>query len=144
MKSSIKNLFTITALVTAGVFAQAQQNAPAALPTSLAATMKKMSSDLKKVATQVNDPSANAESEALANDYVVMVLHAKDFTPDSIQSLPSSQQKAAKADYDAMLDKSAENGKLLAQAFHNNENAKAVEALNLLSQDKKDGHAKYK
>lgn len=123
----------------------AQMMDPSAnLPTSLGSTMKKMSSDLKKVAAQVNDPALNAESEKLANDYVVMTLHAKNFTPDSIASLPKDQQKAQKENYDLALDKSAENGKQLAQAFHDNDNAKAIEVLNLLSKDKKDGHSKFK
>lgn len=139
-----KSIVALFVLMT-GLSLNAQTTDPAvALPTSLASTMKRMSSDLKKVATQVNNPATNAESETLANDYVAMALHAKNFTPDKVAALAPEPQKAAKADYDATLDKTAENGKLLALAFHNNDNTKAIEVLNLLSSDKKDGHAKFK
>lgn len=144
MKSSFQKLVTALFVLMAATSLNAQSLDPAALPTSLAATMKRMSSDLKKVAAQVNDATKNAESEVLANDYVAMALHSKNFTPDKVAALPSEAQKAAKADYDATMDKTAENGKILAQAFHDNDNAKAVTALNALSSDKKDGHARFK
>lgn len=146
MKQLFSTLIAIAAITTVSLGLNAQITDPVAIamPTSLASTMKRMSSDLKKVAAQVNNPAANADSEALSNDYVSMALHAKNFTPDKIAALPVDQQKGPKADYDLTLDKTADNGKILAQAFHDNDNAKAVEVLNLLSKDKKDGHARFK
>jgi hypothetical protein len=145
MKSLLEKAFAALVVLTTALVLNAQtppaQTVP---PASLASTMKRMSSDLKKVAAQVNNSAMNAESEALSNDYVAMALHSKNFTPDKIAALPAGQQKGPKADYDLTLDKTAENGLLLAKAFHDNDNAKAIEILNLLSQDKKDGHAKFK
>lgn len=144
MKKMSKTICSLFIVLTASLsFAQSSEP-QANMPSSLGSTMKRMSSDLKKIATQVNDPKANAQSEALALDYVSMALHSKNFTPDTITSLPASQQKEQKAQYDLALDNTAENGTELAQAFHDNNNAKAVEILNLLSKDKKDGHARFK
>ncbi len=145
MKSQFKQLISLFVALLASLSLNAQTaDTAAGMPTSLASTMKRMSSDLKKVAAQVNDPSLNTESEKLANDYVLMALHSKNFTPDRIANIPANQQPAQKENYDLTLDKTAETGKLLAQAFHDNENTKAVEFLNQLSKDKKDGHARFK
>lgn len=145
MKSPLQKVFAALVVLTTALVLNAQALATSSeLPSSLSLTMKRMSSDLKKVTSQVNNPALNAESEALSNDFVTMAIHAKNFTPDKIAALPVDLQSSAKSEYDLSLDKTAQNGQLLAQAFRDNDNAKAVEILSLLSQDKKEGHKKFK
>ncbi|AZZ35639.1 hypothetical protein CIK05_02095 [Bdellovibrio sp. qaytius] len=131
--------FICALLISASAFAAVTE-----LPKTLSKTMKAMSADLKQVATQVADPKANENSALLSDDFVAMVIHAKDFTPDTVAALPANEQPAALAEYQLMLDQTAEVGVKLAAAFRANDNALATELLNQLSQAKKDGHTKFK
>ena len=138
----MKNLIVSGILSLSFSFAMAQ--AGGALPVSLAKTMKAMSTDLKTVSAQVGDAQANANSALLADQFVTLVLHAKDFVPDSIASLPANQQAAATEIYDKMLDQTADLGKQLAAAFRANDNALAQSLLSQLSKAKSDGHDQFK
>jgi len=115
-----------------------------ALPSKLSSTMKAMSTDLKTISSQVSNSQMNEKSALLADDFVKMVTHAKDFTPDSIASLPDSQKTDAKNQYEKMLDQAADLGRQLAAAFRANNNAQATAILNQLAQTKKDGHEQFK
>jgi hypothetical protein len=133
-------LATFTFVAVGHAFAQT----PEALPSRLSSTMKAMSNALKTVSAQAANPQKNAESAVLADNFVKLVLHAKDFTPDSVATLPSNQRPDAKAHYDKMLDQTAEVGKNLATAFRANDNAQAAELLKQLLQAKKEGHDHFK
>lgn len=133
----MKTLIALLLTISVSAFAQ---TAP---PATLARTMKAMSADLKAVTAQATDVSQNASSAALADDFVQLTLHAKDFVPDSIAALPADQQAGAKAQYDKMLDQAAALGTQLAAAFRANDNAQAAVILNQLVQTKRDGHDQF-
>ncbi|MBC7464754.1 MAG: hypothetical protein H7256_02075 [Bdellovibrio sp.] len=120
------------------------QTAAPVLPASLGKTMKAMSTNLKAIVAQATEATKNESSAKLADDFVTLTLHAKDFAVDSIQALPAEQQAAAKAEYDKMLEQTAITGQQLAAAFRANDNVLAANLLKQLSQDKKDGHDKFK
>ncbi|MFZ3231500.1 MAG: hypothetical protein WA160_14935 [Pseudobdellovibrio sp.] len=123
------------------------QTSPEALPlttTSLASTMKAMSNGLKAVSAQSANTQMNENSAILVDQFILSALHAKDFIADSIASLPADQQQAAKAQYDKLLDDSAELGRQLAAAFRANNNSLATLILNQLVQNKKEGHSQFK
>lgn len=113
-------------------------------PTTLAATMKAMSSALKTVSAQATDSHKNSDSAILADQFVQLTLNSKKFTPDTISGLPANEQMAQKAQYDQMIDQTADLGKQLAEAFRNNDNTKAADLLNQLLKSKKEGHAQFK
>jgi hypothetical protein len=142
----MKIQITVLMISLASIFAFAQTGEPqtVALPTTLKATMKAMASDLKTIAAQVTNPQANENSASLADDFVKMVTHAKDFTPDMISSLPADQQAAEEAKFDKQLDDVAALGTQMAAALRANDNAKASNILNQLVQAKKDGHDEFK
>ncbi len=117
---------------------------PAQLPTTLANTMKAMAKDLKAITTQVTVADQNANSAALAEEFVQLVLHAKSFVPDTVANLPADQQDAQKAQYAKRLDEAAELGKQLVAALQANDNAKASLLLNQLVDAKKTGHSEFK
>lgn len=131
--------FICALLISASAFAAVTE-----MPKTLGKTMKAMSADLKQVAAQVADAKANENSALLSDDFVAMVIHSKNFTPDSVAELPAKEQPAALAEYHLMLDQTAAVGVKLAAAFRANDNALATELLNQLSQAKKDGHTKFK
>lgn len=135
--------FFITAFLFLSLGANAQTPATD-LPASLGKTMKAMSTDLKAIAAQVSDATKNENSAVLADQFVALTLHAKDFSVDSIRDMPADQQTAAKAQYDKMLEQTAITGQQLAAAFRAGDNVLAANLLKQLSQDKKDGHDKFK
>lgn len=139
----MKKFITAT-LVTLSVLAAHADIDSSALPSTLARTMKAMSNDLKTITTQGSNPQMNSNSATLADEFVQLVVHAKDFTPDSISSLSGDKQAAAKAEYDKALDQTADLGRQLASAFRANNNAHAAALLNQLVQAKKDGHNQFK
>ncbi len=112
-------------------------------PTTLALTMDGMKADLKTIASQVNNPAKNAESARLATDFVMLVQEAESFVPDSVSSLPASQQPARLALYKEMLDAVAKDGLDLAAAFRANQNKAAVDLIRKLAQMKTDGHKEF-
>jgi hypothetical protein len=134
----VKKYIVSTLIILSSAFALAQ-----ALPNTLALTMDGMSADLKAVTAQVNNAQANANSAALSDEFVQLVGHAKSFVPSLITALPADQQAAAKAQYDKMLDQTAQLGAQLAGAFRANDNAKANVLLKQLSQAKHDGHDEF-
>lgn len=139
----MKKFITATMLTLAVVTANAAIET-SALPSSLGKTMKAMANDLKTITAQGSNPQMNSSSANLADEFVQLTLHAKDFTPDSISSLSSDKQAAAKAEYDKQLDQAADLGRQLADAFRNNNNTQAAALLNQLVQAKKDGHDQFK
>lgn len=139
----MKKFVTATLLTLSVISAHAEID-PSALPSTLARTMKAMSNDLKTITTQGNNSQMNSNSATLADEFVQLVLHSKDFTPDSISSLSADKQAAAKAEYDKALDQTADLGRQLASAFRANNNTLAAALLNQLVQAKKDGHSQFK
>lgn len=135
----MRNILFVAALSLACFSASAQVAAD-----SLASTMKLMSSKLKAISAQVNNPQMNAQSAVLADEFVAATLNSKQFVPDSIASLPAKDQPARRALYDQMLDATAALGKDLATALRANDNAKATAALNQLVQAKKGGHDEFR
>jgi len=142
----MKNFLLAVLLVsTSTVFAQVSTEPTIVEPTaSLGSVMKAMSSALRKIAAQVSDANQNAASEQLALDFVKNVEASKAFTPKTIRDLPADQQDAKKQEYIKMLDDTAQLGKDLASAFHNNDNKLATDILAKLSTSKKEGHAEFK
>jgi hypothetical protein len=136
----MKKLIVTTMMFFAIGTAYAQMGAEA-LPSTLASTMKAMSRNLKTVVAQAKDPQMNASSADLADQFVQLTLHGKDFVPDSIASLPADQQPAAKAEYEKVLDQAADLGRQLAAAFRSNDSALVANLLNQLAQIKKNGHS---
>lgn len=139
----MKKIMTAILLTFSVIAAHAKIDA-SALPTTLARTMKAMSNDLKAITTQGNNAQMNSNSATMADEFVQLVLHSKEFTPDSVRSLPASQRAAAKAEYDKALDQTADLGRQLADAFRANNNTLAAALLNQLVQAKKEGHSQFK
>lgn len=138
-------LFSILVMSASTVFAQVNTQPPVVEPmVSLGSSMKAMSVSLRKIAAQVSDATQNAASEQLALDFVKNVETSKAFTPNSIKDLPAGQQDGKKQEYIKMLDDTAQLGKDLAAAFHNNDNKLATDILGKLSTSKKEGHAEFK
>jgi len=138
-------LLSILLVSSSTVFAQVGTQPSVVEPTaSLASVMKAMSSSLRKIAAQVSDANQNAASEQLALDFVKNVEASKAFTPKTIKDLPADQQDAKKQEYIKMLDDTAQLGKDLASAFHNNDNKLANDILGKLSTSKKEGHVQFK
>lgn len=114
------------------------------LPKSLGSTMKSMNSQLNQISLQMSDAKTNDSSAAMADQFVVLTLHAKNFVAETILALPAEQQAAAKAEYDLMLDQTASLGTKLAEAFRANDSVLAKDILAQLKSAKKDGHTKFK
>lgn len=138
----MKNILFIGLLVSSTAFAQI--TAPQIAPSTLAGVMKSMSITLKKIALQANDVTKNADSEKLAQDLVDMSKNSKNYTPDTIASLPKDQLAIKQQEYLKMVDDMVSVQQELVAAFHNNENAKATDMLNKLMTAKKDGHTAFK
>ncbi len=105
---------------------------------SLKDTMKDMSKKLKAIAAQAKDPSKNADSEKLALELAKSTADAKLHIPTK-----TAPDKAGQDLYIHMIDGVIQSSKDLAQAFHDNDNAKAIIILNTMSQQKKDGHDRF-
>ncbi len=131
-KLAVVAISTIISLTT---FAQ---QPPTEAPLNLAGIMKSMSSTLKKIAAQVSDPTKNSESEKLSDELVAMTKNSKDHFPKKASDADKQQQ------YLKMIDDTVVLSQELAAAFHNNDNAKAVDVLNKLSAAKKEGHTTFK
>lgn len=128
-------IIAISTMISLTTFAQ---QPPTELPLSLSGTMKSMSSTLKKIAAQVSDSTKNSDSEKLSDELVALTKAAKDFVPKKASDTDKQQQ------YLKMIDDTVVLSQELAAAFHNNDNAKAVDILNKLSAAKKEGHTAFK
>lgn len=133
----------IAAMMMSASLAWADGSSPA-LPATLGKTMKAMSANLKTITAQATDTQKNENSAVLADEFVQLTLHAKDFTPEMISSAPADQQPEMEVHYDKMLDQTAELGRQLAASFRANDNAKASSLLNQLVAAKKSGHSEFK
>lgn len=110
----------------------------------LKSIMKQMGTNLKLIATRINDPSQNSNSAKLADDLTQATLDSKNHMPGSITSLPASEQAARKKAYDQMLDDSAALSQQLASALRANDNAKAKAIIDQLGNLKKESHFEFK
>ncbi len=137
MKKMVVSFVLVMASLTA--FGQIESAAD-----DLASTMRKMSNDLKAIASQMDQPASNSQSAMLADDFVKAVKQAKAFVPDSVASLPKAEQAARLVVYTGMLDKAASLGTQLATALRANDSAQAHDLLSQLSQAKKGGHSEFK
>lgn len=120
------------------------QMAPDASASSLASAMKSMSAHLKKIVAQAKDPSKNASSAQLSDELVKLVELSRTFVPDTVSSLPKAQQPERLALYQKMIDDTALRAHALGDAFRADDNAKAVDLLRQLADDKKTGHDEFK
>jgi len=136
----------VIAILFLSTLSQAQQvttpvdvNAPVApIEQTLKSVMKDMSTKLKAIAAQSTDATKNASSEDLSNQLVASIEQAKALFPKS------ATDAASQDEYVKMIVDTQNLAKELALAFHNNDNQKAADILNQLSQAKKDGHTKFK
>jgi hypothetical protein len=137
----MKFIILVSLLFTSMAFAQVTTDPnPVVLPvfSSLKDAMKDMSTKLKAISQQVNDVNQNASSEKLATEFKLSVMAAKSFLPKTVTD------DASQALYLKMMDDTIVLADQLILAFHNNDNTKAVEVLNLLSAAKKEGHTEFK
>jgi hypothetical protein len=138
-KEKVMKKFSVSTLIlVVSISVLGQQQPTPGAPANLAAVMKAMSNSLKKIAVQVNDPSKNADSEKLAEDLVAMTKNSKDHFPKKASD-PDKQQHYLK-----LIDDTIVLAQELSSAFHDNNNAKAIDVLNKLSAGKKEGHAAFK
>ncbi len=137
--------FSFVAFGAVDAAAPAPPVAPApAGPKDLGDAMKAMSGNLKAISEQGQNKAMNAQSAVLADQFVVAVGQARTFIPKSIGGLAGKDQAAAKELYLKMIDQTVELGKQLAASFRANDNAKAVNLLNQLVSQKKQGHSEFK
>ena len=115
-----------------------------AAPLTLSDTMKGMDTDLKAILAQLEDAASNPKSALLSEHFTWLVLHAKNFTPETITKLPQNEQAAAKADFDKMIQEASQMGVELATAFRQNNTSDATLILKKLKGAKREGHDKYK
>lgn len=140
-----KVLLVLLVLSSVNVFAQMADQSNGITPAaSLGSAMKLMSASLRKVAAQAADVNKNANSEELALEFIKNTELSKTFVPSTIKQLPADQQDAKKQQYLKMLDDTAQLGRDLAAAFHNNDNKLANDILAKLSAAKKEGHIEFK
>lgn len=132
----MKTLLIATLLVSSISFAQTTTPATP-MSGSLKSTMKDMKKILKDISSQVKDPSKNAESEKLSLELAKITADAK------LQIPKSAPDKAGQDLYIHMIDGVIQSANDLANAFHENDNAKAIILLNTLSQQKTDGHERF-
>lgn len=97
-----------------------------------------MAATLKKISAQSQDASKNSSSIALTEQFIKSVQQARELIPSTANDQTSQEQ------YVAMIDKVLENANQLKTAFQNNENTKAIGILNVLVQNKKDGHSQFR
>lgn len=136
--------FLISTTMAQIVFAESTGATAVEAAMSLKLAMKTMSTKLKAMIPQVSDATKNESSAILADEFVQAALDAKQFLPDTIDSLPADQQASAKLKYDQMMTTVVDVGHQLATAFRNNDNAAAAAILDKLTQSKKDGHTEFK
>lgn len=105
---------------------------------TLKSTMSDMAATLKKISAQSQDASKNSSSIALTEQFIKSVQQARELIPSTANDQTSQEQ------YVAMIDKVLENANQLKTAFQNNENTKAIGILNVLVQNKKDGHSQFR
>lgn len=135
MKAS--KLFLILTL--AGAVSQA-----AVAPRSLGDAMKMMNEKLRSIVAQMANPGMNAQSAVLADEFVEASVAAKAFLPDTIAAAPAAEQPTKTARYNELMDQSIEQGKKLAEAFRNNDNAQATTLINDLKNSRNTGHGEFR
>ncbi len=143
----MKNL--AIAVLISSTFAFAQKppvvTPPAPLPVpaplvfkSLKEGMQDMSAKLKVISMQSKDAKQNISSKKLSLSLADSVSASKKFLPKS--AIDSASQVL----YAKMMDETIDLAKQLADAFDQNNNAKATDLLSKMSQQKTDGHTKFK
>lgn len=129
----MKTLILIAGFVLSVTAIAVENGAP-----TLKSTMSDMAATLKKISAQSQDESKNSSSIALTEQFIKSVQQARELIPSTANDQASQDQ------YVAMIDKVLENANQLKTAFQSNENTKAVEILNVLVQNKKDGHSQFR
>ncbi len=109
----------------------------------LRSVMKNMGIHLKLISNQVTDPAKNQNSLTLADELLKSTQEARGLIPDTVTSLPSSEQPARAALYVKMIDHTADLIQQLIDALQKNDNAKAKQLVDSLVQTKKDGHGEF-
>jgi hypothetical protein len=130
---NVKTLILIAGFVLSVTAIAVENGAP-----TLKSTMSDMAATLKKISAQSQDESKNSSSIALTEQFIKSVQQARELIPSTANDQASQDQ------YVAMIDKVLENANQLKTAFQSNENTKAVEILNVLVQNKKDGHSQFR
>lgn len=104
---------------------------------TLKSAMKVMGTNLKLISIQVKDPSKNASSLALAEEFLRSSEESRGLIPDTAGT------PDRKARYIEMIDQSSEQAKQLIDAFRNNDNQRAKLLVDGLLKSKKDGHNEF-
>jgi hypothetical protein len=112
--------------------------------TELQVPMKKMGQDFKLLGQQAADSSKNEASLLLANDMLTLVNQAKDVMPETVANLPEPERSRAFVEFQDTMGVLQNQLRQLIDAFKNNENARAVGIISIMSETKKTGHEKFK
>lgn len=104
---------------------------------TLADVMQSMAATVKSINSQATNPAQNANSADLALRLANLCDSAKSFTPSTATS---ADQKAT---YDQLMSTAAQTARDLAKAFQAGDNSKAVQLLQQLAAQKKNGHAQF-
>lgn len=147
MKTQIKLL---AVLVLTSQFALAQTPTPVATATpvatpapTLAANMDSIAKLVQTLVKNINDPSKNTASAVAAGQLVTLFTATLSQVPTSIAALPASQQAAATAGYQSLIQKEIADAKALQAAFVANNNSSAASILQDMNTLKSQGHSAY-
>jgi hypothetical protein len=110
---------------------------------SLKDNMKHIKQIFKAISTAVSDPSKNAQSSADAASLVNLFGAVEGQTPESISSLPASEQPAALEEFKTLIHHEVELATALQKAFDSNNNSMAADLLRQMDAVRKDGHLKF-
>lgn len=135
-----KSLFLFATLA---VFAMAGM-ASADTDTQLGGVMKDMASNIQQITAQSTDATKNADSAHLCDLITADIATARTLTPEKIGALPSDQQPAQLAQFQAMLDKLTSEISQMKADFVANNNAAVTNDLNVINQTKIAGHKAFK
>ncbi len=119
------------------------QTAPTAGP-SLKATMDQISSVVKTLTANLNDPSKNADSAKLADQLVTLFTTAQGQTPTSVGKLADDQKATAVQGFQSLIQKEIDDAKALKSAFDSNNNTQAGTILQDMNTLKSQGHSTYR
>jgi hypothetical protein len=133
----------LLSLSTSGQKAFGQDPSSTSAP-SLTATMRSMSSTVRQISAQYQDPAKDASTIQLADSLAGLIKSSLSFVPDSIMRLPAAQRQVRLASYQAQITQTEQTAQNLAQAVRSGDRTKATEFLKTLAGEKNQGHADFK
>jgi hypothetical protein len=114
-----------------------------AVPLTLKQNMKQLGIDFKQLVIMVKDPTQNAASAALAGEMISLFKAAQVEVPDLVAQLPTAQQPAALAEFQATIQKEIDATTDLQKAFLANDTKTAIAILQQMNATKKAAHNKF-